>query len=116
MTKTQKMWMWIFLAIFLIPEVLWSPITNVIFSLLESNKNNPKIFRENFLTLYSNENILKGILTMQFIAISLFLFSLLKNKKNFHPKQFILLLIIALVFFILALLSFYLLIVFNPGL
>ncbi len=115
MTKTQKIWMWVFLAIFLIPEVLWSPIINVLTSFFGNGKNNPQIFRKNFLTLYANENLLKIVITVQLIAILLFLFKIIKNKKNIGLSLFWFFLIFGVLFCVCTLFAFYLLIIFDPS-
>ena len=38
MTKKQKIWFAIFLAMFLVPEVLWSPVNDFYYELLQSGK------------------------------------------------------------------------------
>src|SRR3989344_5449732 len=36
MSKMQKTWLWVFAGMFLIPEVLWSPVSNLCYELLNN--------------------------------------------------------------------------------
>lgn len=67
MTK-QQIWLAVFLAMFLVPEILWSPIGNVVFDFLQRT-NNVEIFRPNFLTVSDNINLLLYVVCFQFIGI-----------------------------------------------
>ena len=49
MTKKQKIWLCVFLAMFIIPELLWSPILNFAYSIVQ-NSNNPTILRPTFIS------------------------------------------------------------------
>ncbi len=44
MTKSQKIWLGIFLAMFIVPEVLWSPVGNFIYSIVKPPLNGEVIF------------------------------------------------------------------------
>jgi hypothetical protein len=77
MTKNQKIWFLIFLAMFAVPEVLWSPVSNVIFGLI---KDVP--YRINFLTQADNRDWLITIIFAQFLGI-LGVNSLLWFKKEY---------------------------------
>ena len=49
-TKLQKGLLWLFGAMFLVPEILWSPVGNFIFSLLTPPIGGyPQLLRNNFL-------------------------------------------------------------------
>jgi len=51
MSKKQKVWLYVFLALFVIPEVLWSPAINYIYELSQmSTRDELSAFRNNFLT------------------------------------------------------------------
>jgi len=81
MTKTQKIWMWIFIAMFAIPEILWSPVSNFYYELTQTSKSGgTHPFRYNFLQSSDNLGYLKFVITLQFIGLLLILFYLLKNK------------------------------------
>lgn len=85
MTKKQKIWFWVFLGMFLIPEILWSPVGNFVFTFLQ-NTNQIRPLRNNFLINPDNINIYKIILLIQlmgliFTAIAIFMRS---NKKFLH--------------------------------
>lgn len=86
MSKKQKILLWVSLAIFAIPEILWSPIVNTINLPFSSNKIG--LLDNNFLFQGKNEDLTQ-ILLIQFIAIlsSTILFGLfnksIKNRKLF---------------------------------
>jgi len=48
MTRLQKIWMWIFIAMFAVPEILWSPVANFLYTFWKGG-NIPSILRDNFL-------------------------------------------------------------------
>lgn len=82
-SKTQKIWLWIFGAMFIIPEILWSPILNFYYEFYQSSFTSfIHPLRNNFLQNSDNSNYLKFILFLQFLGISLFFIFLLKNKSN----------------------------------
>ncbi len=115
MTKTQKVWLWVFIAMFIVPEALWSPVGNTIYSLFQSGKRHPEVLRANFLFNYQYENLLKLIVVVQFIGVTLSLFYLIKYRKSISTLIFFLLFIINFLLFIITALVFYLLIIFNPS-
>ena len=65
MTKKQKIWFAVFLAMFAVPEVLWSPVSNVIFGLL---KDMP--YRDNLLTGTDNKDLMVFTVFVQFLGTS----------------------------------------------
>jgi hypothetical protein len=69
MTKKQKIWFAIFLAMFAIPEVLWGGV----FGLWSIDKN---IFS------IANRNILIFVVLIQFVGSSMFAIEILKIKKT----------------------------------
>ena len=68
MTKQQRTWLAVFLVMFLVPEVLWSPVGNLVFDFFQRT-NNVEIFRPNFLTVSDNINLLLYVVCFQFIGI-----------------------------------------------
>ena len=86
MTKKQKIWLWIFLGMFIIPEVLWSPGINYVFKLSQmSTKDELAVFRNNFLTQGNYGFIWYGfVLFVELIGLfglSYLLFKLRKSNK-----------------------------------
>ena len=108
MTKKQKIWLSIFLAMFLIPEILWGGVRWIIFRAYFPLK----IFK-NFdfgLTGDINNNLLGSLIAMaQFFGLLGFTVILSKLKTNSLLKTIVLIFLIALLFFsgILALAGFY---------
>ena len=88
MTKKQKVWIGIFLAMFIMPEVLWSPVGNTLYSFFQSGKIVSQVFRSNFLLEYRYESLFKIIITMQLIGIVLALFYAIKYRKNIRNLVF----------------------------
>ena len=70
MTKLQKIWMWLSLAMFLVPEVLWSPIANYSYTFFQNN-NSPKLLRTNvFFGSNDDFHLTLTIITLiQFIGL-----------------------------------------------
>jgi len=106
MTKKQKIWMWIFIAMFALPEILWSPITNFLYILYKGG-NHPVILRNNFLFNYKYDSLLKVIISIQFIGAFLFLVSWLKIKRKSKSKILFWLVLVLAIMFCLA--SFFIL-------
>ena len=80
-TKKEKIWMWIFIAMLAVPEILWSPIANFYYEFFQSSKtSNVQALRDSFLQKSDNLNYLKLVIALQFIGLLLVLFSLIKNK------------------------------------
>lgn len=95
MTKIQKTWLWVFAAMFVVPEVLWSPVGNLISDILQ-NSNNVIILRPNFLTNSDNTNYLLFFLGIQLIGIVGTLFLTWKIKSNPWVKSILILIILSL--------------------
>ncbi|MBL8031581.1 MAG: hypothetical protein JNK33_04645 [Candidatus Doudnabacteria bacterium] len=68
MTKNQKLWFWIGLALFAIPEILWSPVVNVFYDLFQSS-NSVAVFRDNLLTSGNHVNLFISILGLQLFGL-----------------------------------------------
>ena len=67
------------------PEILWSPIFNIIDSFLQ-NSNNVKVFRSNFFTNPDNIYPLIYIILLQFVGILGVSIILFKAKVNSRLK------------------------------
>ncbi len=103
MTKMQKVWLWIFLAMFIVPEVLWSPVGNFIYIFIKGG-NHPVIWRNNFLMQTDFRNLLTLVLFIQFVGLLLGSYALIKKKPKSYFEIFIIvlmLLVLLLNFFVL---------------
>ena len=81
MTKTQKIMFWVFSGLFLLPEILWSPIGNFIYEFVDDSAN-VKPFRDNFLMGFDNYNLYSSVLFVQFVSIlSFFIYLIYLHKK-----------------------------------
>ena len=116
MTKKQKIWMWIFLAMFIVPEILWSPVGNFYYELLQSSESGgTHPFRNNFLQNSDNLNNLKFVIFIQFIGLLLFLIYLIKNKKEFNTILRYISMIFLSILLIFVSFSLYFALTFNIG-
>ncbi len=104
MQKKQKIIFGIFLALFAVPELLWSPVGNFVYEFLQKgNKAVP--LRQNFLDNTDNINILSSILFVQLLGLlttTTFLISVRKNIKNkglFWVGALLLLILTVIAFF-----------------
>ena len=82
MTKRQKIWLTVFLAMFVVPEILWSPVGNFIYELY---KNTGFPFRLTILEKTDNINILSTVLFIQMLGLlfsSIYLAVIHKNVEN----------------------------------
>lgn len=81
MTKSQKLWFWVGAALFVVPEVLWSPVANLVYEFTQSS-NRTESLRQNFLTNPDNITSLNCVLFLQGVGILFLVFVLLTNKKT----------------------------------
>lgn len=68
MTKIQKIWLSIFIAMFALPEILWSPVINLIYEFLQ-NTNKVQPWRDNFLMNSDNIAWLSVIYLIQLVGL-----------------------------------------------
>jgi len=95
MSKAQKIWMWIFIAMFALPELLWSPVLNFVYIIYKGG-NIPVILRNNFLMSSDYRSLLVLVLFIQTIGALLFLIKFIKV-----PLSFILKIILSIIFTLL---------------
>jgi len=100
---------------FIVPEILWNPVVNILYSFFQSGKINPNTFRNNFLLEYRYEPLLKFFITVQLIGIMLTMFYIIKYRKNVKNLIFWPLVLICSVLVIITAFAFYLMILFNPS-
>jgi len=115
MNKSQKIWLWISILLFIIPEILWSSIGNVLYSFFQSGKINPSIFRNNFLLEYKNESLLKLFIIIQLFSIISAMFCVIKCRKNIPLSLLWISAFVFSIFLIMTVFIFYLLMIFNPS-
>lgn len=85
MTKVQKVWLSVFLAMFILPELLWSPVGNFWYE--SSQKTNHVVpLRNNFLVETGNINIWSNIMLFQFFGLIGLCIYLIFIRKNFTKK------------------------------
>lgn len=85
MTKKQKIILYSFLGMFIIPELLWSPVGNLFYELSQTGKSGGvKPFRLTFLD--SNVNALSTILFVQFLGATLSVIYLIYLNKRIKRK------------------------------
>ncbi len=87
MNQKQKIWLVIFASLFLVPEILWSPVGNFVYSLAMPLKNGgAQTLRPNFLLDGANANVYSTILGLQLAGILLVIIFLIYNRKVFKNK------------------------------
>lgn len=90
MEKIRKIWFWVFLAMFLLPEILWSSILNMTNAILQNN-NVTIFFRPNFLMQSDNRSLLLFVLVIQLIGILGLIVQIYRRNFNKYFKILILL-------------------------
>jgi hypothetical protein len=93
MSRIQKVWLGIFTAMFVVPEMLWSPVINLVYSFLQ-NSNNVKVFRPNFTTNSDNTNLLIFFLAFQLTGLIGALVLISKAKFNLWVKSILILILL----------------------
>ena len=99
MSKIQKIWFTVFLAMFVVPEVLWSPLTNFYYGIFRDAP-----YRRNILSYSDNRDLLIMVVFVQFLGIvgfSSFLFSKKMYRTIKEGRA-----VLVLSFFLLALILF----------
>jgi|SRR3989344_2968843 len=98
METKQKNWLWVSLIMFAMPEILWSPVTNIIYSFLQ-NSNHVKDFRSNFLTNPDNTTFLLIVLFIQLVGLVLSLVYIMKTTiiARYKISLFLLTLFVSIV-------------------
>ena len=97
MSKKQKIWLGIFLAMFIIPELLWSPILNTLYELWQSGNVIP--FRENFIMASDNLLYFRLVNFMQLVGIVFASVVLFKTSNKKFISWFLLSILILFSFF-----------------
>jgi len=101
MTKNQKIWLSVFLAMFLVPEILWSPILNFYYGIIQGSFPGGHYIelRNNFLANGDYLNILRLVLIVQFLSLlAAFVVLLLSKVNKFYLKLFTLIILFIFIF------------------
>ena len=115
LAKTQKVWLWVFGAMVVAPEVLWSPIGNFLY-IFSKNSDPAKPFRNSFLFNNNYDNLFKAVVLIQFIGTILFFILWIKNKKNINSElTFWIILFLNLLAILISLFVFGFVFTFNPN-
>lgn len=102
----KKIWLWVFMIMFLLPEIFWSCILNTLDGILQNN-NITNFIRPNFLTISDNKDLLIFILLIQIIGIFGTLVQV--RKLNLNRVLKLLIYIILGIILILTIFIFYIL-------
>jgi hypothetical protein len=87
MSKAQKIWLGVFLAMFLVPEILWSPVGNFVYELFQTNQSGgTHPFRQTFLENSDNINSLSVVLFIQLFGIVITIIYLVVIHKQIKNK------------------------------
>jgi hypothetical protein len=87
MTKMQKVWLGIFLAMFIVPEVLWSPVYKFWYSLkLPTVGGHYAIVRQNFLDNSGNSDLWSNLILLEFFGLLLTAIYLVVIRKSFTHR------------------------------
>lgn len=100
----QKISLWLGLAFLVLPEILWSSASNVIYELIQ-NGNNVQSYRNTFLTQSDNINYLIVVLAVQ-LAGALILTHIASRTKKGAVKWLLLVGLLAIVLLLLFLFYF----------
>jgi len=118
MTKIKKVWLGIFLAILVLPEILWSTIGNLLYPFFVPAKGGsyPEL-RPNFLMNTGNKNLWAYIIGIQFLGILAATVVWFLARKSISSKTlfwivFVLMALLTLFMFI----AFYFQLTFRPNL
>lgn len=101
MSKTQKIWLWISVALFTIPEILWSPVVNFMYTIYRGG-NVPSILRDNFLVHSDYRRLAIMIIFLQSMGALFTLFIVCRSSASIIARIFL-----SFFVFILFILSFF---------
>ncbi len=107
MTKKQRIGFWSILGLFILPEVLWSPVGNFIYSLLKPPVNGSvQVLRNNFLLTNKYDNFFSAVLFIQLLGLFasavylIVMHNSVRNKWLLWPSMIILLFSSVVVFYL----------------
>lgn len=92
MTKTQKVLLWVGLGLFMVPELFWATISNIIYE-FSHNSSNTLPYRPNYFTVSDHITALNIVLVIQALGVVLVFLLILRAKYKdwrFLPVHIIL--------------------------
>ena len=90
MSKMQKIWLGIFLAMFVVPEVLWSPVYKLWYSLeAPTVGGNYAVIRQNFLDNRGNSGLWSNLILLQFFGLLFTAIYFIVIRKSFTHRWLI---------------------------
>ena len=93
LSKKQKVWLWVFGAMFLIPEILFFTTSSLIASMNGKSFSKISSFLVNYGVFFDSPFYLLAIITVEWIgALGLIILSLKSNKKFLAIVPFLVLL------------------------
>lgn len=100
MTKIQKVWLWVSLVLFVLPEILWSPLGNFLYSFfMPLVHGSSQIWRDNFLLNSQFNSLYEIILLVQIASIIVFTINWVRFKNNIKSKSTYWIILILCIFF-----------------
>jgi len=88
MQKSQKIWLWIPAALFFLPEILWNPLVNFLYSFFMPIINgSSQILRDNFLLNSGFEFLYLLILLVQLVGAIVFTVNWVRFKSNLKSSS-----------------------------
>lgn len=102
MTKKEKILLGLFIAMFAVPEVLWSPVTNALYEILQPG-GQVKLLRENFINL-TNNNLSLFVMFLQLLGLLFTLIYLIKINTKFRKP---IIWVLVAVLFVLSVMTFF---------
>jgi len=87
MTKMQKVWLTIFLAMFIVPEALWSAVYKFWYSLnFPTLGGNYAVIRQNFLDNRGGASVWSDLMLLQFFGLLFTAIYLVVIRKSFKTR------------------------------
>jgi hypothetical protein len=108
MSKMQKGLMWLFGAMFLVPEILWSPVVDFYYQLSQTSKSGgTHSLRNNFLQNSDNLSYLKLVIFIELVGLLLFIIFSIKNRKDINIINYLLIALSIVILLLVALALFF---------
>ena len=93
MKSKRKFLLWTSLALFVVPELIWSPITNILFELFQSGNVHP--LRDNLLLKAENIFYFRIVNSLQLVGL-LATITFLFKEKNWNLGRWIFFLVLTI--------------------
>src|SRR3989344_6363136 len=95
MSKPQKIWLWVSAVLFLLPEILWSPLVNFAYSFfMPTVHGSSQIWRDSFLLNSQFESFYIMVLLIQLLSIIAFTLEWIRLRNSLKSKSTYLIILI----------------------